>query len=53
MEESEVLYFSGAPKGDEKLTGFSGLHKSIFHPIIDSRLEGRFPYTVARDRKLC
>lgn len=36
-------HFTGVlvPKGDEKLTGFSGLHKSIFHPLIDSRLEGK------------
>lgn len=33
---------------DEKLTGFSRLHKSIFHATIDTMLEGRFQRPVTR-----
>lgn len=40
-----------APQRDE-LTGFSRLHKSSFHPTVDSRLEGRFHHTAGRDKKL-
>ena len=41
-----------APERDEKLTGFSRLHKSSFHPTIDCRLQGRFHHTAAGDKKL-